>query len=54
MITVVNKYKHISGDNDVYIGCGSVLGNPFTSIKDIIDKKKKAIRFISYGFLLYW
>jgi uncharacterized protein YeaO (DUF488 family) len=34
MITVVNKYKHTPTENDVYIGRGSALGNPFTSIKD--------------------
>ena len=34
MITVVNKYKHTPTENDVYIGRGSVLGNPFTSIQD--------------------
>lgn len=34
MITVVNKYKHTPTENDVYIGRGGVLGNPFTSIKD--------------------
>lgn len=34
MITVVNKYKHTQTDNDVYIGRGSVLGNPFTSMQD--------------------
>lgn len=39
MITVVNKYKHTPTENDVYIGRGSVLGNPFTSIK---DKQTKA------------
>ena len=39
MITVVNKHKHISTDNDVYIGRGSALGNPYTSIK---GKKTKA------------
>lgn len=33
-ITVVNKYKHSPTENDVYIGRGSVLGNPFTSIQD--------------------
>ena len=38
MITVVNKYKHIPTENDVYIGRGSVLGNPFTSIKDKVTK----------------
>ncbi len=43
MITVVNKYKHTPTDNDVYIGRGSVLGNPFTSIT---DRNTKAV-FIS-------
>ena len=38
MITVVNKYKHTTTENDVYIGRGSVLGNPFTSIKDKVTK----------------
>lgn len=33
-ITVVNKYKHAPTENDVYIGRGSALGNPFTSIRD--------------------
>lgn len=32
MIYVVNKKKHVPTDNDVYIGRGSVLGNPFTHI----------------------
>lgn len=39
MITVVNKYKHKPTEKDVYIGRGSILGNPFTSIK---DRKTKA------------
>lgn len=39
MVTVVNKYKHTPSENDVYIGRGSVLGNPFTSIK---SRKTKA------------
>ena len=34
MITVVNKYKHSSTKNDVYIGRGSVLGNPYTHVKN--------------------
>lgn len=38
MITVVNKYKHKSTDTDIYIGRGSALGNPFTSIKDKVTK----------------
>jgi hypothetical protein len=32
-ITVVNKYKQAPTDNDVYIGRGSVLGNPYTSME---------------------
>jgi hypothetical protein len=38
MITVVNKYKHTSDPNDEYIGRGSALGNPYTSIKDRTTK----------------
>lgn len=30
MITVVNKYTHKSTSNDIYIGRGSILGNPYT------------------------
>lgn len=33
MINVVSKYKHKEMLSDVYIGRGSVLGNPYTSIK---------------------
>lgn len=32
MITVVNKHTHIPTPDDVYIGRGSPLGNPYTSI----------------------
>ena len=32
MIKVVNKYKHTKTPNDIYIGRGSVLGNPFTHL----------------------
>lgn len=39
MINVVNKYKHTPTKADIYIGRGSVLGNPFTSIQ---DRKTKA------------
>ncbi len=39
MITVVNKYKHAPTENDIYIGRGSILGNPYTSIQ---DRKTKA------------
>jgi len=35
MINVVNKYKHQPTDNDVYIGRGSPLGNPFTGSKKL-------------------
>lgn len=39
MIQVVNKHYHTPTANDFYIGRGSILGNPFTSIK---DRKTKA------------
>lgn len=39
MIKVVNKYKHNPTKDDYYIGRGSPLGNPFTSIQ---DRKTKA------------
>ena len=34
MIQVVNKYKIKPSADDVYIGRGSLLGNPYTSVKD--------------------
>lgn len=34
MITVVNKYKHTPTKNDIYIGRGSILGNPYTHMKN--------------------
>jgi len=37
MIKVVNKYKHEPTPNDVYIGRGSVLGNPFSHLKSSYD-----------------
>lgn len=40
-ILVVNKHKHQSTPNDVYIGRGSILGNPFTGSKNI--KQTKAL-----------
>jgi predicted DNA-binding protein len=40
MLKVVNKYKHEKTSSDIYIGRGSILGNPFTS-KDL--SKTKAI-----------
>ncbi len=39
MINVVNKHKHKPTKNDVYIGRGSAVGNPYTHIK---DRKTKA------------
>ena len=55
MINVVNKSKHKPTDNDVYIGRGSILGNPYhykesnhpqalykvASSDEAIDKYKK-------------
>ena len=38
MITVVNKKTHTPGDNDIYVGRGSVLGNPFTHLTWIQTK----------------
>jgi hypothetical protein len=32
MIKVVNKYSHIPTSNDIYIGRGSILGNPYTHL----------------------
>ncbi len=37
MITVVNKYKHDPTDNDVYIGRGSIVGNPYTHLDSKYD-----------------
>lgn len=34
MIYVVNKYKHLSTNNDIYVGRGSPLGNPYTHIRN--------------------
>lgn len=39
MIKVVNKYKHEPSNNDVYIGRGSPLGNPFTGSKKVENTK---------------
>lgn len=33
-IRVVNKYYHMETRDDVYIGRGSVLGNPFTHLSN--------------------
>jgi len=42
MIRVVNKKTHKPTPNDIYIGRPSVLGNPFTSIRD----KKTLARYV--------
>lgn len=51
-INVVNKYKHKATSHDFYCGRGknSVLGNPYTDIKDkktkaefIVDSREEAI-----------
>ena len=39
MINVVSKYKHEPSNNDVYIGRGSPLGNPFTGSKKVENTK---------------
>lgn len=39
MITVVNKKTHVPTDYDVYIGRGSVLGNPYSSLPAHIETK---------------
>ena len=38
LITVVNRHKHKPTLNDFYVGRGSVLGNPFTSLKFVKTK----------------
>jgi len=49
MITVVNKYKHEPTDHDVYIGRGSVFGNPYSHLDSShhiykVDTREEAIR----------
>jgi hypothetical protein len=50
-ISVVNKYKHKPTNRDFYIGRGSPLGNPFTSIRDretkaevVCDSREESIQ----------
>ena len=49
MITVVNKRTHIPTEYDVYIGRGSLVGNPFTHMKgktkaqEIVLSREEAI-----------
>jgi hypothetical protein len=50
MIFVVNKHKHFPTANDIYIGRGSPLGNPYTHIKEgtkaefIVSDRDEAIK----------
>lgn len=39
MIKVVNKRTHLPSSNDIYIGRGSALGNPFTGSKKLENTK---------------
>lgn len=56
MIRVVNKHTHQPSENDIYVGRGSILGNPFSSIQGretkaefICESREDAIRnFSSY------
>jgi hypothetical protein len=48
MVRVVNKHKHIPTSNDVYIGRGSIFGNPYSSkngtkAQFIVASKSEAI-----------
>ena len=50
MIFIVNKHKHFPTTNDIYIGRGSPLGNPYTHIKEgtkaefIVNDRDEAIK----------
>jgi len=45
MVEVVNKYHHMETKSDVYIGRGSVLGNPYTHLESQYkDLEKVATR----------
>ena len=44
MITVVNKYKHTPTPTDVYIGRGSVFGNPYSHMDGTTALYKVATR----------
>lgn len=39
MIIVVNKKNHVSTENDIFIGRGSPLGNPYTSLPVGVETK---------------
>jgi len=49
MIFVVNKHKHFPTNNDIYIGRGSPLGNPYTHLNEntkaefIVENREEAI-----------
>jgi len=55
MIRVVNKHNHKPTELDVYVGRGSVLGNPYSSIQSvetkaefICESREEAIRQFSF------
>ena len=55
MIRVVNKHTHQPSENDIYVGRGSILGNPFSSIQGretkaefICESREDAIRNFSF------
>lgn len=59
MIYVYNLHKedHCSDKNDFYIGRGSILGNPYTHIKDkktlatfVVDSRETAVTNYSHYF----
>jgi hypothetical protein len=39
MITVVNKHAHKATEQDIYVGRGSDLGNPYTGTKPLESTK---------------
>ncbi len=48
MITVVNKHKHEPSPDDIYVGRGSPLGNPYshrggTKADVLVDTRERAI-----------
>lgn len=50
MITVVNKHTHTPTPNDVYIGRGSALGNPYSHLQGtkaahICASRAEAVQF---------
>ena len=55
MIQIVNKYKHTPTPNDVYIGRGSPLGNPFSwhpnvdSKFRVTDRTEAINKYVEYA-----